>query len=166
MSAFFANRRGQPEAAQPEPAAPLPDGRPVGFDTIIGADTKFEGDFSSPGNARLDGEFAGSLDVGGNILIGESADIQADITGSTITIAGRVRGNISGSKVQLLRTCRIWGDISAPALTTEEGAFIAGTVSMDGHVATRPAAAEPPEEAEAPAEDDALETAELEAEAR
>lgn len=138
MSAFFANRRGQSEAEAREPAPEVPSGRPVGFDTVIGSNTSFEGSFVSSGNVRMDGQFAGSLEISGNILVGESADIHADINARNISIAGTVRGNISGNKVQLLRTGRIWGDISAAALTTEEGAFIDGKITMVGHSATRP----------------------------
>ena len=138
MSAFFANRRGQTDVDAQESAPEVPSGRPVGFDTVIGSNTSFEGSFVSSGNVRMDGQFAGSLEVSGNILVGESADIHADIHARNISIAGTVRGNITGNKVQLLRTGRIWGDISASALTTEEGAFIDGKITMVGHSATRP----------------------------
>ncbi len=138
MSAFFANRRGQPETEAPERPPEAPSGLPVGFDTVIGSNTSFEGSFVSSGNVRMDGQFAGSLEVSGNILVGESADIHADINARNISIAGTVRGNVSGAKVQLLRTGRIWGDISAASLTTEEGAFIDGKITMVGHSATRP----------------------------
>ena len=138
MSAFFANRRGQSEVEAQESAPEVPSGRPVGFDTVIGSNTSFEGSFVSSGNVRMDGQFAGSLEVSGNILVGESADIHADIHARNISIAGTVRGNVTGNKVQLLRTGRIWGDISASALTTEEGAFIDGKIAMVGHSATRP----------------------------
>ena len=145
MSAFFANRRGQTAGETPEPVTVMPAGRPVGFDTVIGSNTQFEGTFTSSGNVRMDGTFTGSLEISGNILVGESAEIRADINARNISIAGAVRGNVSGNKVQLLRTGRIWGDISASALTTEEGAFIDGKITMVGHSATRP-----------PTEDEAL----------
>ena len=138
MSAFFTNRRGQADVDAQEPVREVPTGRPVGFDTVIGSNTSFEGSFVSSGNVRMDGQFAGSLEISGNILVGESADIHADINARNISIAGTVRGNITGSKVQLLRTGRIWGDINASALTTEEGAFIDGKITMVGHSATRP----------------------------
>ncbi|MCY3781206.1 MAG: polymer-forming cytoskeletal protein [Chloroflexi bacterium] len=138
MSAFFANRRGQAEVETEETVTVMPAGRPVGFDTVVGSNTQFEGSFASSGNVRMDGKFAGSLEISGNILVGESADIRADINARNISIAGTVRGNVTGNKVQLLRTGRIWGDISASALTTEEGAFIDGKITMVGHDATRP----------------------------
>lgn len=137
MSAFFANRRGQPDADTEESVTVLPTGQPVGFDTVIGSNSETEGTFTSSGNVRMDGKFTGSLEIAGNILVGESADIHADINARNISIAGTVRGNVAGNKVQLLRTGRIWGDINASALTTEEGAFIEGKVTMAGHSATQ-----------------------------
>lgn len=138
MTAFFANRRGQSET-EPQPAAILPASPPVGFDTVIGSNSQTEGTFTSSGNVRMDGKFTGSLEIAGNILVGESADIRADIHARSISIAGTIRGNVTGSKVQLLRTGRIWGDIQAASLTTEEGAFIDGKITMAGHAANRPA---------------------------
>ncbi len=137
MSAFFANRRGQPDADTEESVTVLPTGQPVGFDTVIGSNSETEGTFTSSGNVRMDGKFTGSLEIAGNILVGESADIHAEINARNISIAGTVRGNVAGNKVQLLRTGRIWGDINASALTTEEGAFIEGKVTMAGHSATQ-----------------------------
>ena len=138
MSAFFANRRSQSDHEAPESVTVVPAGRPVGFDTVIGSNTHFEGAFASSGNVRMDGQFSGALEISGNILVGEAADIRADINARNVSIAGTVRGNVTGNKVQLLRTGRIWGDISASALTTEEGAFIDGKITMVGHSATRP----------------------------
>ena len=138
MSAFFANRRSHSEVEPQESVTVMPAGRPIGFDTVIGSNTQFEGVFTSSGNVRMDGHFSGSLEVSGNILVGESADIRADVNARNISIAGTVRGNVTGNKVQLLRTGRIWGNISASALTTEEGAFIDGKITMVGHSATRP----------------------------
>jgi cytoskeletal protein CcmA (bactofilin family) len=138
MAAFFSNRRGQPGDDSVSNVQTIPTRQPVGFDTVIGANCELEGTFTSSGNVRMDGKFNGMLVITGNILVGESADIQADINAQNISIAGTVRGNVIGNKVQLLRTGRIWGDISASALTTEEGAFIDGKITMMGHSATRP----------------------------
>ena len=74
--------------------------------------------------------FNGTLEITGNVLVGETAKIEADLHAQNISIAGMVRGNVSGNKVQLLRTARVWGDITAAILTTEEGAFIDGKISM------------------------------------
>jgi len=104
--------------------------QPVGFETVLGANSIMEGHLRSSANVRLDGTFTGTLEISGNVLVGETARITADINARNISIAGAVRGNVSGKKVQILRTGRIWGDIHAQALTTEEGAFIDGKITM------------------------------------
>jgi len=136
---FFGNRRQvEPSSPQPiveKPQLPKPSvpPAPVGFETVLGANSTLEGVLRSNANVRLDGAFTGTLEIAGNVLVGETAKINADINAKNISIAGAVRGNVSGKKVQLLRTGRIWGDIRATALTTEEGAFIDGKITMLGH---------------------------------
>jgi cytoskeletal protein CcmA (bactofilin family) len=135
---FFSNRKQSEveiERDEKQAVKPVVPQHPIGFDTVLGATSKLEGTLHSEGNVRLDGEFSGTLEIKGNILVGETAKITADINARNISIAGAVRGNVIGNKVQLLRTGRIWGDITANALTTEEGAFIDGKITMKGHSA-------------------------------
>jgi cytoskeletal protein CcmA (bactofilin family) len=135
---FFTNRRQSDSEIDKQPAKPIPQ-HPVGFETVLGAGSAMEGTLTTKGNVRLDGDFTGTLDIKGNVLVGETAKITANIDARNISIAGAVRGNVTGNKVQLLRTGRIWGDITANALTTEEGAFIDGKITMKSHEANRPA---------------------------
>ena len=102
----------------------------VGFDTVIGAGSTVDGTLRCEGNIRLDGTFTGTLDITGNVLVGETARITADIDARNISVAGVVEGNITGHRVQILGTGRVFGDIKANTLTTDEGAFIDGNVSM------------------------------------
>ncbi len=137
---FFGGRRQQEEVGKPaaasKPAPPPPAPRqPAGFQTVLGSTTVLNGDLRGKGNVRLDGLFEGALEIDGNILVGETAKITADINARNISIAGAVHGNVNGNKVQILRTGRVWGDISATAITTEEGAFIDGKITMLSHEA-------------------------------
>jgi cytoskeletal protein CcmA (bactofilin family) len=123
------------QSTSTQQAAPQPPRQPVGFETVLGANSVLKGEFRSQANVRLDGTFEGTLEIEGNVLVGETARITADIHAKNVSVAGAVRGNISGNKIQLLRTGRVWGDISAAAITTEEGAFIDGKITMIGHPA-------------------------------
>lgn len=132
---FFGSRRqaqeSQPSRMETPAVSPVMiTQQPIGFETVLGANCVIEGKLESKGNIRLDGTFTGTLEITGNVLVGETAKITADINARNISIAGAVRGNVNGKKVQLLRTGRVWGDITATALTTEEGAFIDGKISM------------------------------------
>lgn len=134
--AFFGNRRQpDPDTDDRDTQPRLTVQQPIGFETVLGANSIMEGTFKSNGNVRMDGTFTGTLEISGNILVGETARITADIDARNISIAGAVRGNVTGNKVQLLRTGRVWGDINANALTTEDGAFIDGRITMKGHAA-------------------------------
>lgn len=139
---FFGNRRQVDTSPVPsiepvQPTKPALSAPPLGFDTVLGTNTVLEGTLQSNANVRLDGTFTGSLEINGNVLVGETAKIKADVNARNISIAGAVRGNVSGKKVQILRTGRVWGDIRASALTTEEGAFIDGKITMLGHESSR-----------------------------
>ncbi len=119
-----------------QPSTPAMQRQPIGFETVLGAHTTFKGDLKSKANVRIDGQFEGSLDIDGNILVGETARVTADIHAKfEVKVAGAVRGNVIGRKVHLARTGRVWGDINTAALTTEEGAYIEGKISMSGHPA-------------------------------
>ena len=137
---FLAGRKSEPDrdsdSFPPDPST-LPARQPVGFETILGASATLKGDLKSQANIRLDGTFEGALEIDGNVLVGETAKITADIHAKNVSIAGAVRGNVSGKKVQLLRTARVWGDISASAISTEEGAFIDGKITMVAHDAAQ-----------------------------
>lgn len=150
MGLFGSRRQPDPEPpVQPEreriptptqqPVQNIPQ-QPIGFETVLGANSTLEGTLVSHANVRLDGAFTGKLEINGNVLIGETAKITADVNAKNISIAGAVRGNVTGKKVQILRTGRVWGDITATALATEEGAFLDGKISMVSHEATVPAA--------------------------
>jgi cytoskeletal protein CcmA (bactofilin family) len=145
MSFFTGGRRQQQETPiQSTPptsntstiSAPSAPRQPVGFETVLGANSTLRGELRSQANVRLDGTFEGTLEIEGNVLVGETGKVTADINARNVVIAGAVRGNVSGNKVQLLKTSRVWGDISAAAITTEEGAFIDGKITMVRHDAS------------------------------
>jgi cytoskeletal protein CcmA (bactofilin family) len=100
------------------------------FDTVLGAQSDVDGSLRCKGNIRLDGSFSGALEIDGNVLVGETALISADINANHISVAGTVRGNVSGNKVQILRTGRIEGNISARSLAMDDGAYIDGKITM------------------------------------
>ena len=140
---IFSGRKSQPEPDSsssefPQSPSMLSATRhAAGFDTVLGSGATLKGDLKSQGNVRLDGTFEGTLEIDGNVLVGETAKITANINAKNVSIGGAVRGNVSGKKVQLLRTARVWGDITATAISTEEGAFIDGKIAMISHDAAQ-----------------------------
>jgi cytoskeletal protein CcmA (bactofilin family) len=127
------------------PAAPPPSGK---IETVVGPNCHVQGTIQSDGGIRIDGIFQGEIDTTGNLIVGESAKVIADIKANNVSVAGAIKGNISGNKVEVLETGRIWGDLTVNSLLLNEGAYLRGQTMM--HADIEPPMIEPPKSAQAP----------------
>lgn len=119
------------------PAAPASK-----IETIVGPNAHFRGDIQSDGGIRIDGIFEGTIDITGNLVIGEGAKIIAEIRANNISISGAVKGNVNGNRVEILETGRVWGDLTINSLLLNEGAYLRGQTTMHGDI--EPPMIEPP----------------------
>ena len=96
--------------------------------------------FDDPVNLRINGKFEGALDIKGHLMVGNRADVKANINGEAISVAGVIVGNIKASTLlKLESTARVTGDVEAPKLSISEGALITGNIHMPGFSADEPA---------------------------
>ena len=87
--------------------------------------------FSDPVNLRINGKFEGTLTTKGNLIVGRSAEVKADIIGERIVVSGVVRGRIRATDaLQLTATAEVIGDIEVPKVSIEEGAIFNGKCKM------------------------------------
>jgi cytoskeletal protein CcmA (bactofilin family) len=133
------------EKPQPSPVAGAPVSSKI--ETIVGPNAYFHGEIQSDGGVRIDGIFEGVVDITGNLVIGESAKIIADITANNISISGAIKGNIAGNRVEILETGRVWGDLTINSLLLNEGAYLRGQTMMHGDI--EPPLIEPPRQTQA-----------------
>ncbi len=112
------------------------------IETIIGPNAHFKGDVQSDGGVRVDGIFEGTIDITGNLVIGEGAKVIADIQANNISISGAVKGDVAGNRVEILETGRVWGDLTINSLLLNEGAYLRGQTTM--HADIEPPMIEPP----------------------
>lgn len=102
-------------------------------DKILDVNASMQGTlrFDDPVNLRISGKFQGALDTKGSLMIGQKADIEANITGEKISIAGVVNGNIKAASALILEASAILnGNVETPKLSVEEGAVLNGQVRM------------------------------------
>ncbi len=100
---------------------------------VLDVDATMQGtlSFKDPVNLRINGKFEGKLNTKGTLMIGEHAEIVAEILGEHITVAGTVKGNIIATKeLKLVSPASIVGDIQTPVLSVAEGAIMDGNVKM------------------------------------
>ena len=100
-------------------------------ESIVGPSVKIEGDLKSNGNLRIDGTVIGKVKTAQNLLVGESANITADVEAENATIYGIIQGNVKISNGLVLGgTGKILGDINCGKLKVDEGAYFAGKCQM------------------------------------
>ncbi|MGB9632051.1 MAG: bactofilin family protein [Chloroflexaceae bacterium] len=122
---FGSNKRSQP-------APPTINGKP---ETIIGANTRFQGTLTSDGNIRIDGSVEGDIEVLGNLIIGETGRVIATIKAQNVHVSGAVKGEITAvEQLEISPTGKVWGDITTAALHIEPGGLFRGQSAMTTNI--------------------------------
>ncbi|MCS7179370.1 MAG: polymer-forming cytoskeletal protein [Anaerolineae bacterium] len=142
------SKRAEKRPSTPAAASAAPVTPTARIETVIGPNAHFRGDLISEGGIRIDGIFEGNLETAGNLVIGESAKVIAEIRANNISISGAVKGNIIGNRVEVLETGRVWGDLTVNSLLVSEGAYLRGQTTM--HADIEPPLIEPPKPRTAP----------------
>ena len=100
---------------------------------VLNMDATMEGKivFKDPVNLRINGSFRGTLNTKGTLTIGENAEIDADITGENIVVAGKVNGNIIATReLNIVSPAKVKGNIQTPRLAITPGAVFEGSSHM------------------------------------
>ena len=100
---------------------------------ILDVDAAMQGtlSFKDPVNLRINGKFEGNLETRGNLTIGQTAVITADIVGDNIVVGGKVRGKIiAKERLTLLPSAIVEGEIYPARLNIAEGAILEGKCVM------------------------------------
>ncbi|MEC9489089.1 MAG: polymer-forming cytoskeletal protein [Halanaerobium sp.] len=100
---------------------------PNKVETIIGTGSKLTGNIYSEGSIRIEGEIEGEIETEGDVFVGESGKLNANIKGRNIVVAGEVMGNVDAeSKLEIVPTGKLIGDITMSTLVIEDGATFKG----------------------------------------
>jgi cytoskeletal protein CcmA (bactofilin family) len=93
--------------------------------------SKLSGKVSFEGPARIDGEVDGEINAKDALTIGETAVVTAQIRAASVTVAGKVSGDIVASqRIEIRPSAKVNGNLTAPVLVVQEGALFEGHCSM------------------------------------
>jgi cytoskeletal protein CcmA (bactofilin family) len=99
--------------------------------TILGRGSQFEGKLTFEGTVQIDGRFAGEIKTEGTLIIGETAQVEANILAAVVIVHGRIKGDVvAGESLEIRSPARVEGNLSTPNLVIERGAFFEGNCSM------------------------------------
>jgi cytoskeletal protein CcmA (bactofilin family) len=98
---------------------------------FLGPGSHFEGKLVFDEIVRLDGAFRGEITSKDTLIVGESADLQAQVIVGSLIISGKLRGSIKAvTRVIMRAPAEIDGDVETPSLTVEEGVIWNGQLVM------------------------------------
>jgi len=95
---------------------------------VLGADVEFKGSIKFSNELSIDGKIEGEIfSAAGVLIIGENAEIRGEIKTKSVTVLGKVNGNITvEERCELKGRSQLIGDLKAARLVIEEGATFVG----------------------------------------
>ena len=101
------------------------------IEAVIGPAASFNGHLKCDGSVRIDGFCEGTIETAGNVIIGERAQVVADIIAENVSVSGAVNGSITArGRLEILSTGRVWADIAVTSFLIDEGGFFRGKSIM------------------------------------
>jgi cytoskeletal protein CcmA (bactofilin family) len=111
--------------------------------------TELSGELRFRDVMRVDGRLKGKVVSDNMLIVGETAQVDAEVDCGVVSIRGRVSGKVHGrQRIELLAGCRVLATLVTPKLVIEDGAFFQGECRM-GDAAARDEA-KPPQPAGPP----------------
>jgi cytoskeletal protein CcmA (bactofilin family) len=96
-------------------------------ESFISPDLTIEGKIEGAGHVRIAGRFKGDVQVQGNVTIEQGSHVTGEVKADTVIIGGNLEGNVdAASRVELLSTGVLNGDLKAGSLTVAAGSRMRG----------------------------------------
>jgi cytoskeletal protein CcmA (bactofilin family) len=99
---------------------------------LLGRGTHFEGKLFFEGRVRIDGSFKGEIRSPDVLIIGEGAEVDAEIEVGTVIIkGGSVSGNVRAAQaIELYVPAKVTGSLHSPEVFMDKGVQFSGTCTM------------------------------------
>jgi cytoskeletal protein CcmA (bactofilin family) len=108
--------------------------------TVIARPTTIEGRVFGTGEMLVDGAVKGTIEGSAKIRIARDGIVEASVHGRTVSVAGKVTGDISADeRIELEPTASVNGNITAPRILIQDGASFDGQVNMKDPAKSQPA---------------------------
>jgi len=99
---------------------------------VLGKSTSFTGILKFDTTLRIQGNFRGTIEARGDLIIDRDATVDADhVTVSSLTVYGNISGTVfARDKVDMHTGARVHGDVSAARLRIADGVLFEGRCKM------------------------------------
>ena len=97
--------------------------------------TEIKGEIRFREMMRIDGKVSGTIVSEGELVIGESGDVQAEVKVGILSVSGKLTGKVQAAeKIEIHPKGRVHGELTLakPNLVIHEGGMFEGTIDMNG----------------------------------
>ena len=103
--------------------------------TTIGISLVINGQVTSREDITIHGRVKGEISMeAGALLVAPTANVDARVRATRLTIHGTVAGDIAAAeRVELTDTASVSGTLLSPAVVMREGALFNGAIAVDRH---------------------------------
>ena len=100
--------------------------------TVIGSSIVIDGEISSEEALTILGTVKGKVASGSAVTVEAGATVEADIEGGSVTVSGKLTGNVTArERLELRPESKMIGNAKAPRIVVADGAVFKGNVDMD-----------------------------------
>ncbi len=139
---------GNEDETQPQDSTSTPRHKPATSSTsqsrqlaTIGPSIHIKGELTGEEGLIIDGQVEGTINLKDNdLIIARNGQIKADVYAKTITIEGKLQGDLNGKEKVMIRVSGdVQGNIISPRVVLEDGARFKGSIDMQGSNTGSPA---------------------------
>ena len=104
------------------------------INALLGRGTEFAGKLTFEGRVRIDGKFSGEIFSEDVLILGDGAEVRAEIeVGTLIVRGGSLWGNVRATAlVEIHSPGKVYGNIHSPQLFIDKGVVFEGQCTMNG----------------------------------
>ncbi len=108
-----------------------PRGEGATLNGFLDRGSHLKGELTFEETFRIDGKFEGKIPSGSELILGDSAEVDAVIHVERLSINGSLKGIVNASeRIEIHPRARVTAELHTPALLIEEGAFFQGSCDM------------------------------------
>ena len=99
--------------------------------SLLSKNVRIEGEIQGPENLHVEGYLKGAVVLSGDIFIGNTGIVEADVEAKNIVIQGEVSGTVKAHhQLEIHPTGKLIGDCTAASIDIKEGAVFEGRSNM------------------------------------
>lgn len=108
------------------------DGRQSDLNGFLDNGSHLHGELRFDASFRVDGKLTGSVQSDGDLIVGESGEVDGDVQAGQVFVSGTIKGTVRAArKIQIAPGGKVFAEIDTPSLTIEDGATFEGQCVMN-----------------------------------